>query len=622
MCTDSSEASAEPAVPETRTPGPDTPFEIGLVMAGAISAGAYTAGVMDFLIEALDEWEKTKSFARAHPDNPAARECPMHEVRLKVMAGSSAGGMTAGLAAGLLGMRFESVTQQPLPDRPAHPTNNNLYRSWVNMIDIDPLLGRRDLQEDGGAPVRSVLDSSILSDIARDAFCFERPDEKIHRSYVADPLHVLLTVTNLRGVPYAIPFDNWVKKQQYEMTMHADHMHFIVSSNPFSPDEEAFCLKSNDFGDPETWGVLQTAALATGAFPLGLAPRLLKRPPSQYTHRQWALPGPYEINGVHYCTYWKDIPPTWPEIEEAVRKADSKTPFAYEFLCVDGGVMNNEPLDLARRILAGPQGSNPREGDKATRAIIMVLPFPNADLFRATYESPGNLFRLLFTTFNSLITQARFKPEELALAGDLNVFSRFLVVPRRWIEGKETPEPYAIACGSLGGFGGFLCRRFREHDYQLGRRNCQWFLQQYFVLPSKDENDERRNKLFDDWTAEARVAHRVVRGGRKTDHPLEPEDVLPRLPIIPLLGTARPDVPPPIWPKMTVDEIHDLRPKIQYRLHHVGCALIDQNVRGWGWGPPTRAFLKTFLWLKERSLVDSVMDAICEDLTTRDLMVQ
>lgn len=73
---------------------------------------------------------------------------------------------------------------------------------------------------------------------------------------------------------------------------------------------------------------------------------------------------------------------------------------------------------------------------------------------------------------------------------------------------------------------------------------------------------------------------------------------------------------------MTVDEIHDLRPKIQYRLHHVGCALIDQNVRGWGWGPPTRAFLKTFLWLKERSLVDSVMDAICEDLTTRDLMVQ
>ena len=41
-------------------------------MAGAISAGAYTAGVFDFLIEALDEWEKAKQFAREHPDDPQA----------------------------------------------------------------------------------------------------------------------------------------------------------------------------------------------------------------------------------------------------------------------------------------------------------------------------------------------------------------------------------------------------------------------------------------------------------------------------------------------------------------------------------------------------------------------
>mgnify|MGYP003342307022 CR=1 FL=1 len=30
------------------------PFKIGLVMAGAVSAGAYTAGVLDFLLEALE----------------------------------------------------------------------------------------------------------------------------------------------------------------------------------------------------------------------------------------------------------------------------------------------------------------------------------------------------------------------------------------------------------------------------------------------------------------------------------------------------------------------------------------------------------------------------------------
>ncbi len=30
----------------------------------------------------------------------------------------------------------------------------------------------------------------------------------------------------------------------------------------------------------------------------------------------------------------------------------------------------------------------------------------------------------------------------------------------------------------------FLVHDPKEHDYQLGRRNCQWFLKQYFVLPS------------------------------------------------------------------------------------------------------------------------------------------
>ena len=36
-------------------------FEIGLVMAGAVSAGAYTAGVVDFLIEALDTWDQART---------------------------------------------------------------------------------------------------------------------------------------------------------------------------------------------------------------------------------------------------------------------------------------------------------------------------------------------------------------------------------------------------------------------------------------------------------------------------------------------------------------------------------------------------------------------------------
>jgi predicted acylesterase/phospholipase RssA len=62
-------------------------FELGLALAGAVSAGAYTAGVLDFLFQALNEWEK----ARTEPATPG------HRVELQVVAGASAGAITGAL---------------------------------------------------------------------------------------------------------------------------------------------------------------------------------------------------------------------------------------------------------------------------------------------------------------------------------------------------------------------------------------------------------------------------------------------------------------------------------------------------------------------------------------------
>src|SRR5687768_13154219 len=45
--------------PQTETAAP--PFELGIVLAGAVSAGAYTSGVMDFLIQALQSWEDARA---------------------------------------------------------------------------------------------------------------------------------------------------------------------------------------------------------------------------------------------------------------------------------------------------------------------------------------------------------------------------------------------------------------------------------------------------------------------------------------------------------------------------------------------------------------------------------
>ena len=113
-------------------------FEFGLVMAGAISAGAYTAGVVDFLIEALDAWEE----ARRLPDYRG----PQHRALLKVMSGASAGGMTSAIA----GVALQSVVQPVRNvDAPPPAGYNRLYDAWVRRIDVSYLLQTGDLTVEG-----------------------------------------------------------------------------------------------------------------------------------------------------------------------------------------------------------------------------------------------------------------------------------------------------------------------------------------------------------------------------------------------------------------------------------------------------------------------------------------
>ena len=55
-------------------------------MAGAVSAGAYTAGVVDYLLESLHLWEKAKKhntiLGKEHPEYN--HSIPMHDVELAV----------------------------------------------------------------------------------------------------------------------------------------------------------------------------------------------------------------------------------------------------------------------------------------------------------------------------------------------------------------------------------------------------------------------------------------------------------------------------------------------------------------------------------------------------------
>jgi len=555
-------------------------FELGLVMAGAISAGAYTAGVLDFLLQALAEWEQ----ARKAEDNAT----PPHQVTIEVMAGSSAGGMTAAITAAALCSGLNPVTSKPAPDA---AIDNRLFSSWVQQVDLAPMLSNEDLAKKD-MPVVSLLNSTPLDRIAEQALTFttncERP------AYISEVLHLLLTVSNLRGVPYVIGLEGDVAVG-HGMSMHADYMHFALSDQGMKRPPGATALDRKR-ANSANWRLLGQAALATGAFPVGLAPRTLSRKlrllegaiDDDYAEREWmisVIPNSGETDCR--CQGVAKFPPAWPP--ESLHL--DRGPFEYQFLCVDGGLMNNEPLELARRLLKGDDDHNPRDPGQAKRALLMIDPFPNLAPFDPEYTVRDGLLPVILNMFSSLKNQARFKPDEIALALDPNVASRFLIAPKR------DNEAFPIASGSLGGFGGFLSYDFRAHDFMLGRRNCQRFLDKHFVLPEG-------NPLFADWSSEMKVKYRVDKLGK------------PHLPIVPLLGPAREEVPLDRWPAYTQAQLKTMMELIQDRLDNVVQKIIEQTFRGWH----LRSLARILWWRKKPESLDKIKSIVVADLKKNNLL--
>ena len=104
----------------------------------------------------------------------------------------------------------------------------------------------------------------------------------------------------------------------------------------------------------------------------------------------------------------------------------------------------------------------------------------------------------------------------------------------------DNPGKAALQCGTLGAFGGFFERGFRAHDYQLGRRNCQKFLRDCFLL-SVDNPIIVAGMDRLDAAGRSRVAGDFgsVRGGARM------------MPIIPLCGSAAVEVPAPARASIT-----------------------------------------------------------------------
>ena len=525
-------------------------FRLGIVLNGTVAAGAWTAGVLDALVEALDAWELAKAADR----KAGTRTVPDHNVRLDVLGGASGGGVCAALLARAASRNFPAVQ-----DRNGNAANP-FWDVWVEKLDIDAMLGVDDLAK-ADAPAASLLSGKAI-DLAGDAILqwgINTPGVTLRatpRPWLADPFHVLVTLTNLRGVPYGIAFEasgGGAPRASWYVN-HADHALFaFASANAqtaagIRPDE---WVVDRDFTAASgTWAEFAEYTKATGAFPVGFPPRRLSRPTEHYAWRAVALPGG-QINGVPQPAKISLLSPAWGALPPADQPGAT-----YVFDCVDGGACNNEPVELVRVALAGLGNTLEREGSKADAAVLVIDPFAAAPDCPAP-GAPPSMFGVGLGLTGAWKDEARFATSDLLLALDTNVCSRFLLTAGRTnAKGDKVWGGNAVSGSGLGAFLGFLDRGYRVHDFLLGRKNCRDWLRSYFVL---DEN----NPVFNDFGKQP--AAKDFRPAGKA-----------QLPIIPLVPAVQGALTQPDWPVLH-PATFGLRGDIEHRLRAVADRVGEQS---------------------------------------------
>lgn len=440
-------------MPPTETK-PNTLY-LGLTMAGAVSAGAYTAGVMDYLIETLQSWHLMKL-----SDDP---QIPQHKVVLDVVGGASAGGITSALA--VLALHHGLTPVREASD--GGQADNLLYDAWVNLADpkqpdgsyanetFRAMLATDDIKSGQGVP--ALLNSMPIDRIAERAL---RAKPGHLPEFIAPDLEVILSLFSLRGLRRDVPFfsGRTTDEPGHPFYLHKLYGHFKLGNQ--GPGYLPFDIHNK----PDVERLIHMAK-ATSAFPLGLQSRNIQDFSREYLHES--------VNRFMPM----DREPSGPSLS---------TP--YLFTAVDGGTANNEPFGEIAQILTQ---RHPHREDQL--AVIMIDPFPSFETPETEQLQQSHLLQIIPALVNALRQQVMVKEADI-VRKEYAQISLNMIWPKRYDDKlKDLPNP--IACGALGGFSGFFDRSFREHDFFLGRENCRRFLRFFFIREYDSIQLDRREKL-------------------------------------------------------------------------------------------------------------------------------
>lgn len=413
---------------------------LGITMAGAVSAGAYTAGVMDYLLETLHAWNELKKTGADH--------IPQHHVQIDALGGASAGGITAALS--LLAL-YKGLAPIRHPEE-GLSADNLLYDAWVNLADrllpdgtysnetFKSMLATDDIKPGRGVP--ALLNSTPIDHIAERAL---RVKPGSLPEFVANDLEVILSLFSLRGLRREVPFvsGRTTDDPGHPFYLHKLYAHFKLLN------QEANHLPF-DIRQPGDVQRLIHLAKATAAFPIGLQSRNIDDFSSTYLLQSVNRFVPMENAEGH----------------------EEQGPF--KFTAVDGGTANNEPFGEIAQIL-----TRRHPGLERNLAVLLIDPFPSFNFEEAAVTQQNHLLQIIPALINALRQQVMVKEADV-VRREYAHLSLNMIWPKRYDQ-KLNNLSNPIACGALGGFSGFFDRSFREHDFFLGRENCRRFLRFFFI---------------------------------------------------------------------------------------------------------------------------------------------
>jgi predicted acylesterase/phospholipase RssA len=469
---------------------------LALILSGAGSLGSFEAGVLTELLWTLEhQWRRTE---------------PARRWTLDIITGASAGAMTAAL-----------VARAVMADAQA---SRALHSAWVEEIDIRELLRE--------PPATALLSKEPIRAIATRHLSAPSPNAA-PAAYAPDRLRLRFTLANMNGVDWRYPLAR-LGDEAFVATFFADGVRFDVDRH--------------NVRDPAFWERIRVAAIASGNFPLAFVPELLTREERDFRHHALAaFPGTFT-----YCDGGLfDNEPVGDAIDLALEQDGGTIAPDRAFVLVDANLNRSrhaatfterEPLLAnATRLGAMVRGEATvldwlksqrvnNEVEWRDRVLVDLVAMvrdnrlDDAGAFSASlHRTAADIVATKRAIFpdrypasyldNALERTRRAHSHRLTgltpLQQDILVRLIFLLNSVAGLDKKQVlqigiiyTEPKLTAGDTLGAFGGFFHRDWREHDYRLGRRAARARLASLLSLdnpPPPEPGFEHEYEIPKEW---------------------------------------------------------------------------------------------------------------------------